>query len=89
MLKHEKEVFTYGQCGSVDEEALTTGIRIEPSENGQDFVVPPRNAISADIHAETIMEKYNCDVGMSASTLMALFDHGSQHLGSVRAIVCL
>lgn len=88
MLKHEKEVFAYGQCASVDEEALQSGIRIEFSDvNGEDLVVPPRSAISADIHAETIMEKYNCDVGMSASTLMALFDHGTQYLGSVCSIV--
>uniref|UniRef100_H3GEH9 Little elongation complex subunit 2 C-terminal domain-containing protein n=1 Tax=Phytophthora ramorum TaxID=164328 RepID=H3GEH9_PHYRM len=47
-------------------------------------VVSPRQAISADPQAEKLMEQYDCDIAVSSSTLVTLFDSDtSAHFAQV------
>ncbi|KAF1317997.1 Fact complex subunit, partial [Globisporangium splendens] len=76
VMKHVKEVFSFGSCPTFDEAWLENETKMPIAEGDSDageFFLS-RNAISADIHAEKLMEKFDCDMAMSSSTLLALFD---------------
>uniref|UniRef100_K3WBH1 Little elongation complex subunit 2 C-terminal domain-containing protein n=1 Tax=Globisporangium ultimum (strain ATCC 200006 / CBS 805.95 / DAOM BR144) TaxID=431595 RepID=K3WBH1_GLOUD len=85
VMKHVKEVFSYGSCPTFDEAWFETGSKMAIVEGdsgaGESFLF--RNAISADIHAEMLMKKFDCDVAMSSSTLLALFDIEKQKSSSL------
>lgn len=73
-----KEVATRGTCCTVDLTKLVAGqpLKSTPDESGGLAldVAPPRQVISADPQAEHLMEKYDCDLAISSSTLVTLFD---------------
>ncbi|KAG7377433.1 hypothetical protein PHYPSEUDO_011647 [Phytophthora pseudosyringae] len=72
------EVAARGTCCAIDLRKLGAG---QPLNNTSDEsgslameVVSPRQAISTDAQADQLMEKYDCDLAISSSTLVALFD---------------
>lgn len=102
VMKHVKEVFSHGACVTVHEECFVNGMQIpmtaddwlgEPggSSTGAADGFLTRHAISADMHAEKLMEKYDCDVAIASSTLVRLFDiERQQALGTVRVtLLCM
>ncbi|KAG6947661.1 hypothetical protein JG687_00015961 [Phytophthora cactorum] len=72
------EVAARGSCCAIDLRKLVAGqpLRSSADESGglAMEVVSPRQAISADPQAEELMEKYDCDLAVSSSTLVTLFD---------------
>jgi hypothetical protein len=78
-VKHVKEVLRIGTAAMIDANQLAPGMRIgglgedTASRQGNSLTVR-REAISADPHAEGLMLKYDCDIAVSSSTLLALFD---------------
>lgn len=79
IVKHVKEVFRIGTAAMIDAGQLAPGMQIAAmgdeaaSANGRSSWVQ-REAISADPNAEGLMLKYDCDVAISSSTLLELFD---------------
>ncbi|RLN85285.1 hypothetical protein BBJ28_00002762 [Nothophytophthora sp. Chile5] len=77
-VKRATEVATRGTCCTVDVSTLVAGqsLRLAAEDGGAlAFAVgPPRQAISADSQAEQLMEQYECDLAISSSTLVTLFD---------------
>ncbi|ETL36260.1 hypothetical protein L916_11736, partial [Phytophthora nicotianae] len=71
-----KEVAARGACCAIDLRKLVAGqtLRNAAGDSGGLDVVSPRQAISADPLAEQLMEKYDCDLAISSSTLVTLFD---------------
>ncbi|KAE8906406.1 hypothetical protein PF005_g11683 [Phytophthora fragariae] len=73
-----KEVAARGSCCAIDPRKLTPGqpLKTASDESGGVAleVVSPRQVISADLEAEELMEKYDCDLAISSSTLVSLFD---------------
>ncbi|POM62896.1 hypothetical protein PHPALM_27902 [Phytophthora palmivora] len=73
-----EEVAARGTYCVIDITNLRAGqyLKNSPDEGGELVmdVVSPRQAISADRQAEQLMEKYNCDLAISSSTLVTLFD---------------
>lgn len=73
-----KEVAARGSCCAVDLQKLLPGQPLKTSADESDGlaleVVSPRQVISADLQAEELMEKYDCDFAISSSTLVTLFD---------------
>ncbi|KAI9992887.1 hypothetical protein PInf_014825 [Phytophthora infestans] len=71
-----KEVAARGTCCVIDLRKLVAGQPLlhAVGDSGGLNVVSPRQAISADPQAEQLMEKYDCDVAISSSTLVTLFD---------------
>ncbi|KAJ8576939.1 hypothetical protein ON010_g2264 [Phytophthora cinnamomi] len=73
-----KEVAARGTCCAINLEKLVSNQPLKTaSEESGGFsleVVSPRQAISADLQAEELMEKYDCDLAISSSTLITLFD---------------
>ncbi|OWZ02560.1 hypothetical protein PHMEG_00025858 [Phytophthora megakarya] len=75
---HAKEVAARGTYCIIDVKKLSSGLPLKnmPDDGGELVmdVVSPRQAISADPQAEQLMEKYDCDLAISSSTLVTLFD---------------
>ncbi|KAI9992669.1 hypothetical protein PInf_014536 [Phytophthora infestans] len=71
-----KEVAARGTCCVIDLRKLVAGQPLlhAVGDSGGLNVVSPRQAISADPQAKQLMEKYDCDVAISSSTLVTLFD---------------
>lgn len=82
MMKHVKEVYRYGQCPVVQDAHFTADMALESDafefDAVRDAPFVARHAISADVHAERLMDQYDCDVAIASSTLVALFD-AAQH----------
>jgi hypothetical protein len=72
------EVASRGMACVIDVRKLAAGqsLRASSGEGGELVldVVSPRQAISADPEAERLMEQYDCDIAVSSSTLVTLFD---------------
>ncbi|KAL4171593.1 hypothetical protein KRP22_009685 [Phytophthora ramorum] len=83
-----KEIASRGRCCVIDPRQLVSGqpLRTSLGEDGGLMleVVSPRQAISADPQAEKLMEQYDCDIAVSSSTLVTLFDSDtSAHFAQV------
>lgn len=93
VMKYVKEVFSHGVCVTVNEERFVNGMQVSATDDWHVGVSATdaslvRHAISADVRAEKLMEKFDCDVAIASSTLVRLFDvERQQGLGKVRAIV--
>lgn len=92
VMKHVKEVFSHGACVTVHGERFFNGMQVSTTEDWHVGASPEsaslvRHAISADVHAEKLMEKFDCDVAIASSTLVRLFDvERQQGLGKVRVV---
>lgn len=87
VMKHVREVYSYGSCMTIEEARFVDGMKIDSGDDGDGadghaFLL--RHAISADLHAEKLMEQFDCDIAMSSSTLLALFDIEKQKTSAVR-----
>ncbi|GMF47591.1 unnamed protein product [Phytophthora fragariaefolia] len=74
-----KEVAAHGICCTIDVKKLAPGqpLNTSPNEGGGRLelqIVSPRQVISSDSQAEELMEQYDCDLAISSSTLITLFD---------------
>lgn len=93
VMKHVKEVFSHGACVIVNEERFVNGMQVSTTEDWHVGVSAAdaslvRHAISADVRAEELMEKFDCDLAIASSTLVRLFDiERQQGLGKVRVVV--
>ena len=71
-----KEVAARGSCCTIDLTKLVAGQLLNTAANeskGLD-VAFPRQVISADHQAAQLVEAFDCDVAISSSTLVTLFD---------------
>ncbi|TYZ59010.1 hypothetical protein PybrP1_009309 [[Pythium] brassicae (nom. inval.)] len=79
-MKHVQEVFAVGQSPAVSEEQFVAGMALHvlPTTTTAAAATATGDArrppISADAHAEKLMDKFACDVAISSSALLALFD---------------
>ncbi|CAH0492413.1 unnamed protein product [Peronospora farinosa] len=73
-----KKVATRGVCCTIDVTKLVSGQTLKSTTNESDGltldVALPRQVISTDGQAVQLMETYDCDIAISSSTLVALFD---------------
>ncbi|TMW55038.1 hypothetical protein Poli38472_013800 [Pythium oligandrum] len=89
-LVHIQEVETHGHGLIIDNSKLVDGVVIDMSVFDE-LQRMKWNAISADLMAEKLMEKYDCDVAISSSTLLKLFDTSleTQWLIPVKSRACV
>ncbi|TDH70072.1 hypothetical protein CCR75_006768 [Bremia lactucae] len=75
------EVASRGTCCTINSTAIGPGQPLwSPVDNSDDIarnVVSPRQAISTDVQAKELMETHDCDLAISSSTLVTLFDSDS------------
>ncbi|CAH0474165.1 unnamed protein product [Peronospora belbahrii] len=86
-----KEVATRGICCTIDLTKLAAGQPLKSMTDESDGLALdaalPRHVISADAQAKQLMELYDCDIAISSSTLVTLFDSNtSSHFGHVQAL---
>lgn len=87
-MKHVQEVFSYGRCPAVSDERFVDGMAIELAPAAETDAFVARSPISADAHAEKLMAKFDCDVAISSSTLVTLFDVETHRLADSKVLGC-
>ena len=93
------KVATHGVCCTVDLTKLVSGQPLKSTTNASEGltldIALPRQVISTDGQAVQLMETYDCDIAISSSTLVALFDSDTStrfaHVvsGMQRTCLCL
>jgi hypothetical protein len=73
-MEHVQEVASHGPRVILNDAMLKQNLSVESLIDEDVASVAAWSAISADPTAEKLMEEHDCDVAMTSSTLLAIFD---------------